>query len=241
MIVDSDWRVRALFDSGSNESYIHPSLVQVAAIPVNPSSSTVAMATTLLSTKIEGFCTVTLNYQGHTYKDFRVSVMPGLCSDLILGLDFQSQHSSVTFKYGGAKPPLSVCSFTMLNIGPTSLFANLTSDCHPIATKSRRERKKDLEFIDKEVDRLLEDGIVEPSLSPWRAQVVVTKDENHKQRLAIDYCQTINRFTQLDVFPLPRINDTVNEIAPYRVFSTIDLQHLKQRVGFISLPGCLSV
>ena len=138
VIVDSDWRVRALFDSGSNESYIHPSLVQVAAIPVNPSSSTVAMATTLLSTKIEGFCTVTLNYQGHTYKDFRVSVMPGLCSDLILGLDFQSQHASVTFKYGGAKPPLSVCSFTMLNIGPTSLFANLTSDCHPIATKSRR-------------------------------------------------------------------------------------------------------
>ena len=55
-------------------------------------------------------------------------------------------------------------------------------------------------------------------------RVVVTKDENHKQRLAIDYSQTFNRFTQLDAFPLPRINDTVNEIAQYRVFSTIDLQ-----------------
>ena len=93
-------------------------------------------------------------------------VSAALCSELILGLDFQSQHASITFKYGGAKPPLSVCSFTMLNIEPTSTFANLTSDCHPIATKSRRYSKKDVELISKEVDRLLEDGIVEPSQSP---------------------------------------------------------------------------
>ena len=224
VVVNSEWSVKALFDSGSSESYIHPSLVQVAAIPVKPSNTTVAMANTTLNTKIEGFCTITLNYQGCTYKDFRLSIMPGLCSDLILGLDFQSQHDSVTFKYGGTKPPLSVCSFTILNIDPISPFANLTSDCHPIATKSRRYSKKDLEFISDEVDRLLGEGIIESSQSPWRAQVVVTKDENHKQRLAIDYSQTINRFTQLDAFPLPRINDTVNEIAQYRVFSTIDLQ-----------------
>ena len=34
----------------------------------------------------------------------------------------------------------------------------------------------------------------------------------------------LNRFTQLDAFPLPRISDTVNEIAQYEVFSTLDLQ-----------------
>ena len=56
------------------------------------------------------------------------------------------------------------------------------------------------------------------------AQVVVTKDGNHKKRLAIDYSQTINRFTLLDAFPLPRISDMVNKIAQYRVFSTIDLR-----------------
>ena len=54
--------------------------------------------------------------------------------------------------------------------------------------------------------------------------MVVLKDENHKKCLAIDYSQTINRFTQLDAFPLPRISDTVNEIAQYKVFSTLDLQ-----------------
>lgn len=224
VVVNKDWSVEALFDSGSSESYIHPSLVEVAAISVNPSVSQVSMATSLLSTKTEGSCSVTINYQGQTYKDFRLLVMPGLCSDLILGLDFQSQHDSVTFKYGGTKPPLSVCSLTTLNIEPPSPFSNLTADCHPIATKSRRYSKEDLNFIGNEVERLLKEGIIEPSRSPWRAQVVVTKDENHKKRLAIDYSQTINRFTQLDAFPLPRISDTINEIAQYKVFSTLDLQ-----------------
>ncbi len=219
VVVNSGWNVKALFDSGSSESYIHPSLVQAADISVNPSSRTVSMAASALHTKIEGFCTVDLNYQGHIYKDFRLSIMPGLCSDLILGLDFQSQHDSVTFEYGGIRPPLSVCGLTTLNIDPPSPFANLTSDCHPVAAKSRRYSAEDLTFISEEVERLLRS-----SQSPWRAQVVVTKDENHKKRLAIDYSQTVNRFTQLDAFPLPRISDTINEIALYRVFSTLDLQ-----------------
>ena len=224
VVVNKDWSVQALFDSGSSESYIHPSLVKTADISVNPVVSQVAMATSSLSTKTEGSCSVTIKYQGQTYKDFHLSVMPGLCSDLILGLDFQSQHDSVTFKYGGTKPPLSVCSLTTLNIEPPSPFGNLTADCHPIATKSRRYSKDDLTFISDEVERLLEEGIIEPSQSPWRAQVVVTKDENHKKRLEIDYSQTVNRFTQLDAFPLPRISDTVNEIAQYKVFSTRDPQ-----------------
>ena len=58
----------------------------------------------------------------------------------------------------------------------------------------------------------------------------MTKDENHKKRLAIDYSQTINRFTLLDAFPLPRINDLVNDIAQYRVFSTTDLRSTYDQV-----------
>ena len=150
--------------------------------------------------------------------------MPGLCSDLILGLNFQSQYDNVTFKYNWTKPPLSASSLTTLNIEPKSPSKNVTAECHPIATKSPRQNKDDLTFISNEVERLLKEGIIEPSQSPWRAQVVVMKDENHEKHLAIDYPQTIHRFTQFDSFPLPRISDTVNEIAQYKVFSTLDLQ-----------------
>ncbi len=79
--------------------------------------------------------------------------------------------------------------------------------------------------------RLLAEGIMEPSNSPWRAQVVVTHNENHKTRMVIDYSQTINHFTLLDAYPLPRIDDTINAIAQYRVFSTIDLRSAYHQVS----------
>jgi len=74
------------------------------------------------------------------------------------------------------------------------------------------------------VKRLLKEGIIEPSLSPLGAQVVVTKVENPKRRLAVNDSQMINRFTLLDAFPLPRISNMVNKIAQFRVFRTIDLE-----------------
>jgi len=39
--------------------------------------------------------------------------------------------------------------------------------------------------------------------------------------MVIDYSRTINRFTQLDAYPLPRIDEIVNELAQYRVFTTV--------------------
>ena len=51
----------------------------------------------------------------------------------------------------------------------------------------------------------------------------MTRNENHKKGLVIDYSQTTNHFIMLDANPLPHSDDTVNSIAQYRVFSTIDL------------------
>ena len=129
---------------------------------------------------------------------------------------------------------------------PPEPFANLAENCHPIASKSRPYRRDDLKFIEGEVERLLKEGIIEPSNSPWRAQVVVTKDDNHKKRLAIDYSQTINRFTQLDAFRLPRINDLVNDIAQYQVFSQGRFQELSLAIysvkfDFWSVKLCYEV
>ena len=96
----------------------------------------------------------------------RLSVLPGLCADLILGLDFQSRHESVVFQYGGSEPSLSVCSFSTFKVKPQEPFENLMADCRPIATKSRRYSQEDSGFIDKELTILLEEGINEPSYSP---------------------------------------------------------------------------
>ena len=86
------------------------------------------------------------------------------------------------------------------------LFSHLAKNCRPIADKTRKYSKEDADFIRAETQRLLLEDIIEPSNSPWRAQVLVVKNEQSgKRRMVIDYSRTINRFTQLDAYPIPQI------------------------------------
>ena len=45
----------------------------------------------------------------------------------------------------------------------------------------RKYSEEDKAFIKEETDRLLREGIIEHSNSPWRAQVVVTKNYRQKK------------------------------------------------------------
>ncbi|KRX72265.1 Uncharacterized protein T06_5783 [Trichinella sp. T6] len=188
------------------------------------SSEPISMASSALSSKALGCVTVDLKVQDRLYKSFRLRVLPHLCADVILGQDFHRMHESVTLNYGGNLPPLIICGLATLRVDPPRLFAHLSPDCRPIATTSRKFSAEDTDFIRNEVRTLLEDGVIEPSISPWRAQVVVLKDERRKKRLVVDYSATINRFTLLDAYSLPQIDTLVQTIAKYRVFSTIDLK-----------------
>ena len=109
------------------------------------------------------------------------------------------------------------------------LHCCLTPDIKPIATRSRKYNSTDRTFIEPEVQRLLKEGVIEQSNSPWRVQVLVTTNENHRKRMVIDYSKTINLFTQLDAYPFPKIDEQINEIATNNVFSTIDLKEAHHR------------
>ena len=157
---------RALMDS---ESFINPHLAELHGLQVYPSSGTVSLASVSHSAQIHGNCVTDLALMGRQYENVHLHVLPDLCANLILGLDFQTQHQSITLNYGGKEAPLDlVCGLNSLNVKPPDLFANLTDDCHPVASKSRRYSFADKQFIEKETKRLLEEGIIEKSNSPWR-------------------------------------------------------------------------
>ena len=42
--------------------------------------------------------------------------------------------------------------------------------------------------------------------------------------MVIDYSRTINKYTPLDAYPIPRIHDLVHDLAKYKVFSKLDLK-----------------
>ncbi|KRY84767.1 Retrovirus-related Pol polyprotein from transposon 17.6, partial [Trichinella pseudospiralis] len=233
-LIDCLIDIESLIDSGSSESFIHPEVVKRLGLKIIPSSEPVSMASSAFTIKTLGCITVDLEIQDRLYKNFRLTVLPHLCADVILGQDFHRMHECVTLNYGGNLPPLIICGLAALQVDPPRLFAHLTPDCRPIATSSRKFSAEDTNFIRNEVRALLEDGIIEASISPWRAQVVVLKDERRKKRLVVDYSATINRFTLLDAYPLPKIDSLVQTIAKYRVFSTIDLKSAYHQIPIVN-------
>ena len=60
---------------------------------------------------------------------------------------------------------------------------------------------------------MIKEGVIEESTSPWRAQVLIVTYKRQRKRLVVDYSRTINRFTRLDAYPLPRMDGLAKEIV----------------------------
>ena len=198
------------------------------------------MASTAVKIKSKGFCLVYIVNNGTKYPATRLNVYENLCSDVIFGLDFQSQHQRLIFQFNGSSPDLLVsresnCTLAAAQATEVSLFSNLSSDVKPIATRSRRYGEDDRAFIDENIKKLMDEALIRPSSSPWRAQVVILNDQfnRHKKRTCVDYSQTINLYTELDAFPLPRIDDMVNKLAAYNFFSTFDLRSAYHQIQIV--------
>ena len=236
----NDKHLTALIDSGSSESYINSKVCRNLQLEIYPSESEIQMASSAVKTKSSGFCLVDVVIKDTAYESTRLNVLENLCSDVILGLDFQSQHQRLIFEFDGTSPDMIVsnksnCAVAAASTEAVSLFSNLSPGAKPIATKSRRFNKEDQEFIQETIDKWSEEGVIQPSSSPWRAQVVVVKDDlnRHRKRLCVDYSQTINLYTELDAYPLPRIDDMINNLSQYSIFSTFDLRSAYHQIELL--------
>ena len=173
-------KISTLIDSDSFESFIHPYVVRKLSTTITKCTESISMVSACLTSESLGYCFITSGLNGKVYNDVKVCVLNNLWVDLILGIDFQQQHKSVTFHFGGNKTNLNICKLATLNVDPPSLFQSLSENCKPIAIKSRRYSEPDKQFIDSEIQRMLNEGIIEPSNSPGRAPVVVTKIKSIK-------------------------------------------------------------
>jgi hypothetical protein len=75
----------------------------------------------------------------------------------------------------------------------------------------------------RQIQDMLDKGIIRPSNSPWASPVVLAKKKDGTLRFCIDY-RRLNAVTRKDSFPLPRIDETLAALSGAKFFSTVDLQ-----------------
>jgi len=86
-----------------------------------------------------------------------------------------------------------------------------------------RMSPSELVELKKQLEELLEKQFIRPSVSPWGAPVLLVKKKDGSFRLCVDYRQ-LNKFTIKNKYPLPRIDDLMDQLRGASVFSKIDLR-----------------
>ena len=88
---------------------------------------------------------------------------------------------------------------------------NLEPGAKPIAKALYRMAPTELAELKKQLEDLMEKGFIRPSSSPWGALVLFVKKKDGSMRLCIDY-RGINNITIKDKYPLPRIDELLDQL-----------------------------
>ena len=89
--------------------------------------------------------------------------------------------------------------------------------CYP-----RKLSSKKIKIQQELVDKMLEEGQIEHSVSAWSAPMVLVTKKDGSTRFCVDY-RRLNACTKKDALPLPRIDDSLNSLSGQAWFSTLDL------------------
>jgi hypothetical protein len=105
-----------------------------------------------------------------------------------------------------------------------------TGDSRPVKHRPYRIPVHLNKVVNKQVDDMLERGLVRPSNSPWSSPIVLAPKKDGDYRFCVDF-RRVNSVTKRDAQPMPRIDDILDQLGGARYFSTLDLAS-----GFWQVP-----
>ena len=81
----------------------------------------------------------------------------------------------------------------------------------------------ELSELKNQLSELIDQGFIRPSTSPWGAPVLFVSKKDGALRLCVDY-RALNRLTVKNSYPLPRIDDILDQLSTAKYYTKIDLR-----------------
>jgi hypothetical protein len=123
-----------------------------------------------------------------------------------------SKHEMVFSTPQGLPPSCSVHDHS-IPLVPRSLPPNIRLYCLPFSQKNE---------IEKMVQELLSAGVIHPSMSPYSSLVVMVLKKEGSWRMCPNF-RALNKLAIKDKFPIPVIDDLLDELSGAQLFTKLDL------------------
>ncbi|CAM4676932.1 unnamed protein product [Caretta caretta] len=121
-----------------------------------------------------------------------------------------------------------------------------TGNAHPIRVQPYRVSPQAKTAIEREIQDMLQMGVIRPSESAWASPVVLVPKPDGEIRFCVDY-RKLNAVTRPDNYPMPRTDELLEKLGRAQFISTLDLtkgywqvpldESAKERSAFITHLG----